>query len=138
MTGLALDVLPETFAVVRLEARSGCPDWARSSGWLSFTRTDAETSLVCHERAVPAAARAQRGLRCLRVRGPLDFSQTGVLEALARPLAAAGIPIFALSTYDTDHLLVGAERLEEAVAALSRAGHRILDPAAAGSPRTGP
>lgn len=125
MDGLELDLLTERFAVVRLGPASGWPAWARDSGWLSVTTTPEETSIVCHERVVPRAATAQRGLRCLRIRGPLSFSQTGVLEALARPLAAAGIPIFVVSTYETDHLLVAEARLETALQALSTAGHRL-------------
>ena len=126
--GLELDLLPERFAVVRLGPARGCPEWALDSGWLSVTTTADETSVVCHERVVPRAAEAERGLRCLRVRGPLPFSQTGILEALARPLAAAGIPIFAISTYETDHLLVADARLEAAFEALSTAGHRLYAP----------
>jgi uncharacterized protein len=69
--------------------------------------------------------RAERGFRALAVAGPLDFALTGVLAALAVPLAEAGVPIFAVSTYDTDHLLVRAERLGEAIAALEAAGHQV-------------
>ena len=81
--------------------------------------------MISPEEAVPAGVRAQCGWRCLRVRGPLAFELTGVLASLAAPLAAAGVPIFALSTFDTDYLLVPGERLDEALAALGAAGHRL-------------
>ncbi len=81
--------------------------------------------MVCPERAVPAGVDAERGWRCLRVRGPLAFELTGVLASLASPLAAAGVPIFALSTFDTDYLLIPGARLETAVDVLRTAGHRL-------------
>lgn len=90
-----------------------------------MVRTAAETTVVCAEETVPGDVRAERGFRALAVAGPLDFALTGVLAALALPLAEAGVSIFAVSTYDTDHVLVREERLEEAVAALRAAGHRV-------------
>ena len=127
---LVLDVLPEPFAVVRLAADAAVPEWARGAGALvSVTRTADELSIVCPETAVPAGLPAQRGFRGLRVRGPLDFSAVGILASLAGPLAAAGVSLFALSTYDTDYLLVRAADLERALAALAGAGH-ALAPAA--------
>ena len=74
---------------------------------------------------MPADVRAQRGRRALEVAGPLDLAMTGVLAALSVPLAAAGVPIFVMSTYDTDYLLVGEDRLADALAALRGAGHRV-------------
>jgi hypothetical protein len=70
---------------------------------------------------------AERGWRCLQVAGPLDFSLTGVLASLASCLAEAKVSIFAISTYDTDYLLVQAEDLETAIRALRAAGHEIVD-----------
>ncbi len=101
------------------------PAWAQSSAFVSVTRTPGELSVVCHEGVLPSSVEAERGFRCLGVRGPLGFSGTGILESLARPLAEADISIFALSTYDTDYLLVAAESLERAVRALAEAGHIV-------------
>ena len=103
------------------------PDWAtaaRAALWAAV-RTDGELSIVCAQDAVPADVRAQRGRRALEVAGPLDLAMTGVLAALSVPLAAAGVPIFVMSTYDTDYLLVGEDRLADALAALRGAGHRV-------------
>lgn len=102
--------------------------WAESGPVVSITRTPAELSVVCLEATVPSHAEAQRGFRCLRVAGPLDFAETGILESLAKPLALAGISIFALSTYDTDYLLLPGDNLEAAVSALSDAGHTVHRP----------
>lgn len=74
---------------------------------------------------MPSSASAVRGLRCLGVRGPLAFSETGILESLARPLAAAGVSILALSTHDTDYVLVSQESVQSAVQALKNAGHVV-------------
>jgi hypothetical protein len=81
--------------------------------------------VVCEESLVAAGARAERGRSLLRVDGTLDFSLTGVLAALAAPLAQAKISIFALSTYDTDYLLLAQNDLDRAIAALERAGHSV-------------
>jgi uncharacterized protein len=74
---------------------------------------------------VPQEVRAEGGWRCLKVQGPLDFALTGILAALTAPLAAAGIAVFAVSTYDTDYLLLKAENLHRAAEALRGAGHRV-------------
>jgi hypothetical protein len=86
-------------------------------------RTAAEVTVVCAD--VPDGVRAERGWRALAVEGPLDLALTGVLASLAGPLADAGVPIFALATFDTDYVLVLATAADAARAALEAAGHRI-------------
>jgi uncharacterized protein len=126
--GLDLRVLPGALAVARLDPGGPVPAWASAPAALrAVVHTEAELSVVCADGAVPPEARAERGFRALAVAGPLDFRLTGVLAALAVPLAEAGAPIFAVATYDTDHLLVRGERLGEAVAALRAAGHRVAE-----------
>ena len=88
-------------------------------------RTDAELSVVCDEGAVPEGVRAERGWRALRLRGPIPFEETGVLAGLLAPLAEAGVSIFALSTYDTDVVLVKDRQLAAAVGALRAAGMAV-------------
>jgi uncharacterized protein len=130
---LRLTVLPDVYAICRLEASAALPAWALgfvgSVGLVSITRTDDELSIVCPEANMPDGALAgihsSRGWRCLCVAGPLDFALTGVLAALAVPLAEAGVSIFAISTYDTDYLLVSGEKLADALRALTAAGHQI-------------
>lgn len=123
---LDLALLPGTFAVCRLDPAAPVPGWAGGPGELaSVTRTGAELSIVCPDARVPPAIRAERGWRCLRVAGPLDFSLVGVLAALAGALAGAGVSLFALSTFDTDHLLVREADLDRALRALEEAGHGV-------------
>jgi hypothetical protein len=128
---LTLTVLSGRYAVCRLGGAAAVPDWAPVStgsadgGFLSITRTRDELSIVAPEPSVPAAVLCDRGWRCLMVAGPLDLSLTGVLAALASPLAEARVSVFAVSTFDTDYLLVKDERLAVAVETLRRAGHRV-------------
>ena len=132
--GRALRLHEEELAVCRLPPDAPVPAWAAEPGPLgSVTRTPAELSIVAAAAGVPAGVRAERGWRALEVAGPLDFALTGVLAGLAGPLAAAGVSVFALATYDTDYVLVRAHQLNQALAALSAAGHEI-DASARGRP----
>jgi hypothetical protein len=119
---IELSVLPGRLAVCRLEAGAAPPAWAVGGPLWSITGSADELSVVCAEAAVPDGVRREGGWLALRVAGPLDFALTGVLSAIAAPLAAAGVSIFAVSTFDTDYVLVKEERLAEAVAALRAAG----------------
>jgi uncharacterized protein len=122
-----LDLHPTLLAVCRLPAEDAVPSWADQvfQPLVSITRTADELSVVLPQAEVPPDVQAEAGWRALSVRGPLPFHLTGVLASLAVPLADAGVPIFALSTHDTDWLLVGHDRLDDACAALGDAGHRI-------------
>ncbi|MFQ5577553.1 MAG: ACT domain-containing protein [Anaerolineae bacterium] len=121
---LTLSVLPALFAVCRLEPDAPLPAWAAAI-FFSITRTPDELSIVCPQAVVPNHVRAEAGWRLLKVEGPLDFALTGVLASLANPLAAAHISLFAVSTFNTDYLLVKAESLAQAVRVLRQAGHRV-------------
>lgn len=129
---MTLDLWPGLLAVCRLAPDAPPADWMTAGAVSSVTRTPAELSVVCAEAAVPEAVVAERGWRALAVRGPLDFALTGVLARLAAPLAEAGVPIFVVSTYDTDVLMVQGGQLAEAVAALRAAGHEVREGPEAG------
>jgi hypothetical protein len=101
------------------------PEWATSGHFWSATRSDAELSIVCREDDVPLDASAERGWCALELAGPLDFSLTGVVSALVAPLAEAEVPIFVLSTFETDYLLVREHDLHRSVEALAGAGHEV-------------
>lgn len=126
MNVLALRVLSGDVVVWRADP-SVPVDFAAMSGVLvSVSRTAAELSGVCDASSVPElATRVEGGWAVLEVVGPLDFSLTGVLASITRPLADAGVTIFAVSTFDTDYLLVRSEALRDAVAALREAGHDV-------------
>ncbi len=123
---LTLATLPETFAVCRLGPDEPIPDWAlTASSFLSLTRTTDELSIVCTESAVPDEIRREGDWRALKVDGLLDFAETGILASLATPLADAGVSVFAISTFDTDYLLVKQAVLDTVRSVLIGAGHRI-------------
>ncbi|HEU4404890.1 MAG TPA: ACT domain-containing protein [Polyangiaceae bacterium] len=122
---LRLEVLAEPLAVCRLGPRDPAPAWASSGPLQALVRSEGELSAVCADRAVPPGVRAERGFRALRVAGPLDFALTGVLAAIAAPLAREGVSIFAVSTFDTDYVLVREGDLGRALAALAAAGHDV-------------
>jgi hypothetical protein len=123
-----LTVHGERYAVVRLDPDAEVPAWAAAGPLSSVTRTASELSIVCREDVVPAGSSAERGWRVLEVAGPLDFTLTGVLASLATPLAAAEITLFALSTFETDFLLVRESDLGQACDALRAAGHTVDPP----------
>ena len=113
------------YAVARLAPESPLPTWLPPRGFFSITRTDHELSIVCDEDAIGDPVRVERGWRMLEVEGPIDFETTGVLASLVSPLAEREISVFAISTFDTDYLLVKEAQLARAIAALESAGHRL-------------
>jgi hypothetical protein len=136
-----LTVLPEPLAICRLAATERIPSWALElhESFSSITRTRDELSIVCPEDAVsPDMETVETGWRALAVPGPIPFEQTGVMAGIAGPLAAAGIAIFALSTYDTDYVLVRAHEVERALAVLEAPPERLrVSSGSAFEPRIG-
>ena len=127
MRTISLSVVPGMYAVVRLPPETAPPAWAQLGQLCSMTRTTNELSIVCESAGVPADVEKEDGCRALVVDGRLEFGLTGILAAIATPLAAAGVSIFALSTYQTDYVLVPDRDLPRAVAALVQAGHTVAD-----------
>ncbi|NDG83499.1 MAG: ACT domain-containing protein [Proteobacteria bacterium] len=125
--GLSLRRVPEVFSICKLPAGSPVPAWATAGSFWSITGTADELSIVCESVRVPAGVTSNPNWRALMVQGPLDFSLTGILSALAAPLATAGISIFAVSTFDTDSLLVKELDYERAISILISSGHGITD-----------
>jgi hypothetical protein len=122
---LTLTILSDTFAVCRLDAGAAIPAWATAGSLFSVTRTGEELSLVCSQSLVPDGVRCERDWRCLQLAGPIPFTTVGVLASLVQPLAESGISVFAVSTFDTDYLLVKATDLQEASDALRHKGHEL-------------
>ncbi len=122
---LELTLFSERFAISRLAADAPIPEWATQGPFFSVTRTGDELSVVTELSRVPVGVQSQPGWRVLKVHGPFVLSEIGVLASLAAPLAEAKISLFAVSTFDTDYLLVASETLPAAIAALERAGHTI-------------
>ena len=129
---LRLSVLDERLAVCRLDPLAELPPWATAAPFYSVTRTPGELSVVCPEQAVPDGVTREGGWRALKLDGTFDFGQVGVLVSVTAPLAQAGVSIFAVSTFDTDYLLVNEPQLDAAVAALRDHGHEVRDDRPAG------
>jgi hypothetical protein len=117
--------LDGTFAIAKMPPDAAIPSWASSGPFVSITRTADELSIVCPDAQVPPGVQAEPGWRCLRVAGKMDFSMVGVLASLVGPLADAGISVFAVSTFDTDYLLVKEAAWQQAKEVLVATGHSI-------------
>ncbi|SEJ61126.1 hypothetical protein SAMN04488058_1125 [Deinococcus reticulitermitis] len=124
---LTLHVLPGEYAVCRLDPQEAPPAWAWAGPLSSVTRTLAELSVVCAAQNVPPEVEAQRGWAALELQGPFAFTLTGILASVLVPLQGAGIGIFALSTFDTDYVLVPESQVRKAAEALRAAGHTVVD-----------
>jgi|SRR5437016_581665 len=120
-----LSLLPERFAISRLAADLPIPAWATEGPFFSVTRTGDGLSIVTELSRVPVGVQSETSWRVLKVHGPFVLSEIGVLASLATPLAEAKISLFAVSTFDTDYLLVLSETLSAAIGALEQAGHTI-------------
>lgn len=119
-----LKQLPGLYAISRLEAGHGIPDWADGPGFVSITRTEDELSITCPQERVPDLARQDRDW--VAFKGPFAFGETGIVLSVIRPLSENGLGIFVVSTFDGDHLLVKAADQAAAARLLGDAGHTLL------------
>jgi len=110
------------YAVCRLSANTPVPEWVLQSSFFSVTRSAQELSVVCRQTLVPDRPNCERNWSGFYVAGPLDFTLIGILARLASPLAAAGIPILAISSYDTDYLFVKNVHRKRALHVLKNIG----------------
>lgn len=123
---LNLSLFKGRMAVCRLAPTEKVPAWAfDDKSFSSATYTKDELSIICPESSVPKNIKQEKGWRLIKVAGPLDFALTGILASMAEPLAKAGVSIFAVSTLETDYLMVKEEKLELALKTLREAGHKI-------------
>jgi uncharacterized protein len=121
-----LSLTPDRLTVCRLAPDAPIPAWAADAkAFVSITRTADELSIVCAVSLAPADVKKESGWRAFKIEGPLDFGLTGILASVLAPLAQAKISIFAISTYNTDYILVKADKVEAATAALRAAGHGV-------------
>ena len=122
---LKFRMMPGPFAIVRLDPDSPIPAWATNGEVSSITRTTDELSIVCPASNLPADVHSTLRWICFKLEGPFPFSLTGVLLSFIEPLSSNGIPIFAVSTFDTDYVFIQRESVESALAELQRAGHQL-------------
>jgi hypothetical protein len=116
--------LPGTYAIVRLAPEAPVPGWATKGDFISITRTADELSVVCPTDSLPSDVHSPQRWICLKLEGPFPFSQTGVLFSFIETLSMKDVPIFAISTYDTDYVLI-QEEFRWAIGVLREAGHEL-------------
>lgn len=123
---LTMKLLKEKFGVCRLDKNSLIPEWSQNNDFFSITRTSDELSIVCKEDNIPNDIKYEKDWRILKVEGPLDFSLIGILSKISTILAQKGISIFAVSTYDTDYILVKDKDIKNAVISLIKEHYEVI------------
>lgn len=122
-TGLGIRVMSDRLAIARLDPVAPLPDWTAGGPLLAAVRTAEELTLVASDHLVPVSVACERNWVALQLIGPFELSETGILAAMTAPLADAGVPIFAISTYETDYLLIRERDLPRARQVLEGVGH---------------
>ena len=122
---LPLRVAPAPLAVCRFAPGDAVPEWAIGGEFVTISRTPDELSITCEQARVPWSVAAERDYRAIKVIGPLPMDLVGIFASIAGPLAAADVPIFAISTFETDYVLVKQDHLEAALCTLRDAGHTV-------------
>jgi len=123
---LTMKLLKDKFAICRLNNNESVPQWAKESNFFSITKTPDELSIVCSQDSVPSEILCEKDWIALKVEGPLDFSLIGILSSITTILADKKISVFAISTYDTDYILVKDKEVDKALDALSAERYEII------------
>jgi uncharacterized protein len=124
---LTLEVLSDILGVCKLDMKQPIAPWAYQGCFFSITKTMEELSIICSEKNIPESVLCERGWKAFKVQGTLDFGLIGILAKLTTAFAEAGLGIFAISTYNTDYILVKAKDFDCAVNALRNDGHKIIE-----------
>ena len=122
---MKLKILKGAYQVAKLAPNSAAPENALCGEFFSVTRTEEELSVVCAQDMDFACESREPDWRILKIEGPLDFSLIGILSKISTILADDKISIFAVSTYNTDYILVKSKDLDNAVLALEKSGYEI-------------
>ena len=126
MTQLKLEFLDDTFAIHRFRPSAKIPDEIFGEVFFNIVKTEEELSIVCRNSLPLNSELCSQGWSCIKVAGPLDLNAIGILEKLLKVLADEHISIFSISTYDTDYVLVKADKATDALSALNDAGFRFI------------
>jgi len=122
---LNLTSLEGEYAICQMDPQAGIPEWASMGGVFSITRTPDELSIICRREQIPEDAPCRPGWRALKIEGPFEFEEIGVLASLTAPLAVAQISLLTISTFDTDYIFIQTENFDLALQVLQAAGHQI-------------
>ncbi|WP_343342764.1 ACT domain-containing protein [Terrisporobacter petrolearius] len=121
-----MKLLKEKYGVCRLNKTELIPEWARNSDFFSITKTSDKLSIVCFQDNIPNDIKCEKDWRVLKIEGPLDFSLIGILASISTILAQNGISIFAISTYDTDYILVKNKDIDNAIDSLIKERYEVI------------
>ncbi|MBT7811545.1 MAG: ACT domain-containing protein [SAR324 cluster bacterium] len=125
-TKIVLSILEETYIIHKLDQSTNLPEGLTECEFYSLSNSREELSLVCPEQILIQSENSSRNWKCLKVAGPLDLKLTGILAGLSDTLEKAKISIFAISTFETDYLLIQEQVLETAKTALESAGYKFI------------
>ena len=123
---MKLELCSGEYSVFKLKNRSSIPETVYSKSFFSITKTPEELSLVCESGLISDYLKEEANFVLIKIIGPLDFSLTGVLSSLTEPLAEKKISVFAISTFDTDYLLVKKDRLPQTIESLEAKGFSFV------------
>ncbi len=126
MRYLKLSPVQGDYAICKLDQDAEFPEWAAYGEFFSITRTTHELSIICLFEQVPEQIHCQPGWRVLKIEGPFEFSEIGVLAAITGPLAEAQISLLTISTFDTDYIFLQEDKYLQALQILEAAGHSII------------
>lgn len=135
MAELKLQLMEGDFTIHRFKPSRVVPVEIFDSNFFHITKTDEELSIVCPSSLLLNSEQCDADWSCIKVLGPLDLSSTGILTGLSMILAKARISIFAISTYDTDYILIKSSKIHEATAVLQDAGYLLHQSDTSDSPR---
>ena len=124
-TKIVLSILDETYIIHKLDKSTNLPEELIECEFYSLSNSQEELSLVCPEQMLIQSENSSPNWKCLKVAGPLDLNLTGILAGLSDTLAKAKISIFAISTFETDYVLIQKQVLETAKSALKSAGYKF-------------
>ena len=127
MSTLTLDFLDGRFTIHSFSVSNEIPPEVFRSKFFNICKTNEELSIVCPSSLELNSEKSNNNWACIKVIGPLNFNLTGILAKLSVVLDEAQISIFALSTYDTDYILIKSEKSKEATRALEAAGYIFLE-----------
>jgi uncharacterized protein len=122
MSELTMILLPNEYAICRLNAEDAIPVWALGSSFYSISKTADELSIVCESALVADDVQAEKGWRLLKIAAVLDLSLTGITAKFSSALAEAGVNLCVIATYDTDYILIKEEKRTIAIRSLQNAG----------------
>ena len=125
MRQIVLKLLPSYYAVCRLGEIDDIPERVRDLPFYAVIRTEKSITLICNQKSVSDAVECEKNWRCLEIEGPFEFSEIGIINQVCGPLARAKIPVYVISAYETDYLLIKEPFLEESLATLKNSGHQV-------------